>query len=233
MLVQLATVKTQPVLELAFAAYRINGGYVKDSTYNTETEDGVIANKELVKFTMAYNDPQGDHSYHSYPKWFKPIEVTDEDRENVERAKKHFRKYVLGAIAGTLTDFQNSMFKIIESEDITKNSVGIAAYMPEMVERDILEAEYKKKLKQLAETSEFINSRTVDGSVEIIRVFYSKEFSIYIHLADMNGKLVKFNRTVKHPEGSTVNISGKVKEHGFSKDFNVKMTSLNYVKVAK
>lgn len=231
MLMQLATIETQPVLELAFAAYRVNNGYVKDSQkWAEDPNDIVIANKDLVKYSLAVRDPNlGFH----YPAGFVPLVVTEEDRENVERAKKHFRKYVLGSIAGTLTDFQNSMFKIIESETMIKNSVGIAAYMPEMIERDVIEAEYKAKMKELKISSDFIREKQTEGTVTVIRVFYSKEFSIYIHLANMNGNLVKFNNGVKFPEGTEIKIRGKVKDHGFSKDFDVKMTSLNYVKIEK
>ncbi len=95
---------TQQVLELACAAQRVNGTYLKESE-NIWAEDGVFlyskkTNKMLMLCTLDHKfwtaDPKDSPM---------PLKILPEDTVQANEIKKHFRKFMFSAIEGE-NDFQ-------------------------------------------------------------------------------------------------------------------------------
>jgi hypothetical protein len=115
------------------------------------------------------------------------------------------------------------------------NRVGLIAYLPEFVNRELKDKSYKLRLK-----SEFANSRyfenTVEGNCEILKVIrVSRDFedSFYMHFGAVDGNLVCFARKEGFAEGATYIIKAKVKGQDKERETGLPMTRINYVKLRK
>ena len=219
---------TQTLLELAFAAHRVNKGYEKQTRRYSENMPTTFSNKELVAFTAAAGSEQ------FIPHDFIPLKVTEEDLAAKEAADKHMRRYTMLAM-GNLSDFENDVYSAYCSEVMPVNRVGLIAYLPEFVNRELKDKSYKLRLK-----SEFANSRyfenTVEGNCEILKVIrVSRDFedSFYMHFGAVDGNLVCFARKEGFAEGATYIIKAKVKGQDKERETGLPMTRINYVKLRK
>ena len=220
------TVPLQEALAFCFAAQRINGLYLKDTQrYSTEGIPTQHSNKELVKQHFGdYKDPDFVD--------FKPIE---EDYEGVEIAQKHFRRYTMGLLGDTLNDFQKDVFEILSSEQIPFNKLGLLAYVPELVKREIKENTFKKLLRIDYRNSKDVGKikDPIEGVVLILNKFWSEQWESFNYVADLNGDLVSFMNKVDHNVGDRKRLKGKVKAHSKNRNFQVCETRLNYCKLYK
>ena len=90
--------KTQDVLAVAFRAFKINNGYVKDTVrFSEPTNNTVFSNKDLVKFQMRPEFRPPD---------FVTMQTDTDDYSDVDSALKHFRRYTFGMLGESLSDFQ-------------------------------------------------------------------------------------------------------------------------------
>lgn len=86
---------TKQVLELAFAAYRVNKGYEKHTRRFSENQPTVFSNKELVTYSVYYytqKDTGSDFKMWT-PEDFVALKVTDEDHAAKAKADLHMRRY--------------------------------------------------------------------------------------------------------------------------------------------
>lgn len=91
---------TEQVLELAFTAYRVNNGYVKQTQRFSEGQSTVFSNKELVTYSAYYytqKDTESDFKMW-IPEDFIALKVTDEDRAAKAKADLHMRRYTMLAL---------------------------------------------------------------------------------------------------------------------------------------
>ena len=219
---------TQTLLELAFAAHRVNKGYEKQTRRYSENMPTTFSNKELVAFTAAAGSDQ------FIPHDFVPLKVTEEDLAAKEAADKHMRRYTMLAM-GNLNDFENDIYSAYCSEVMPVNRVGLIAYLPEFVERELQAKIYKQRLK-----TEFVNSKHLTGDVEgnceilkVIRVSRDFEDPFYMHFGAVDGNLVCFARKEGFAEGATYVIKAKVKGQDKERETGLPMTRINYVKLRK
>ena len=219
------TFKTQDVLAVAFAAYRKNNGYVKDSYRFTEN-DPLFSNKDIVKFqfTPAYR-----------PNDFDPLNTTDEDYEAVDIALKHFKRYNLEILGNKLNDFQKTIFENVTLEEVNYNKLGLMAYVPELVQREIKENLLKKKLRTEYRDSGYIGAPgdSVEGVCVILDSHYSSHYERYAYTADYMGNIIAFWNKFEIPVGERRKFKARVKEQSKNRLFSVNETQLNYVKVYK
>ena len=119
---------TQQVLELACAAQRINGAYIKEDA-PMYSEDGAImylkhANKMQMLVTLEpaiwTADPKDAPM---------PLRVLPEDIAQAEEIRKHFRKFMFSAIEGE-NDFQTNINSILGNELVATNKFGYVACLP-------------------------------------------------------------------------------------------------------
>lgn len=219
--------KTQDVLAVAFAAYKNNEGYVKDThRFSEPVNETLFSNKDIVKFQFRPEFRPDD---------FKPLRTTDEDYADVDNCLKHFRRYTLGVLGESLTEFQKDVLDCIWLEEIPYRKLGLLAYVPELVQRETKELALKKVLRTDYRDSVYIGGvgEQVEGVCQILDSYYSSHYERYAYTADYMGNLISFWNKFEIPVGERRKFRAKVKDHAKNKLFEVSETALNYVKVYK
>jgi hypothetical protein len=219
-------VSTELLINYAFAAYRVNNGYEKDTRRYSEDQPTTYSNKELISFTVNSDGWRPDD--------FVPLTITEADREAKKAGDKHMRRYTMLAL-GELNDFQNNIFTAYSSERMSVNRVGLIAYLPAFIDRELKDKIYKSRLK-----TEFGDSKHLEGNIEgnceilkVIPVRRDFEDPFYMHFGAVNGNLVCFARKEGFAESATYIIKAKVKGHEKERETGLPITRINYVKLRK
>jgi len=219
-------VSTELLINYSFAAYRVNNGYVKHTRRYSEDQPTTYSNKELISFTVNSDSWRPDD--------FVPLTITEADREAKKAGDKHMRRYTMLAL-GDLNDFQNDVFTAYSSDKMQVNRVGLIAYLPAFIERELKDKVYRARLK-----TEFADSKHLEGNVEgnceilkVIGINRDFEDPFYMHFGAINGNLVCFARKEGFAEGSTYIIKAKVKGKDKERETGLPMTRINYVKLRK
>ncbi len=219
------TFPLQEALAFCFAAHRINGGYLKNTQRYSEDNPTKHSNKDMVKQHFGvYKDPD-----------FVDFTVTEEDYEGVEIAHKHFRRYTMQLLGEGMTDFQKDVFAVLNNKDVPFNKLGLLAYVPQLVEREVEENKFKKLLRMEYRNSQHIGKikSPVVGVVKILNKFWSEQWESYNYVADLDGDLVSFMNKFSFNIGDRKKIKAKVKDHTKNRNFDVNETRLNYTKLYK
>jgi len=222
------TFKTQDVLAVAFAAYRKNGSYLKHTQrFSTPECETRFANKELVK--NHFQDPI------YVPPDYKALTITEADYDAVDVALKHFRRYTLGLIGDQLSGFQQDIYKAVTADEVDGSRLGVLAYVPELVKREVEDAAFKKLLRVEYRNSQYVGSEkdSVEGVVKILSKFHSEQWESNNYVADLAGNLVSFMIKEDITIGDRRRIKAKVKAQSKNRSFDVNETRLNYVKLLK
>ena len=223
---------TQQVLELACAAQRINGAYIRESD-NIYADDGVFlyskkTNKMLMLCTL---DPA---IWTADPKDAPmPLRVLPEDTAMAEEVQKHYRKLAFAAIEGT-NEFLTSINTILNSETTKQNQFGYVACLPSTYVRDVAQTKVKKAARTvdegfLANIDEWVK----DLDAEIISSVKSKNFEGFNIDAIINNKMVSWMSKTALNLGPAVLVKAKVKAHNQHWKHQNDVTRLNYVKAAQ
>ena len=225
---QMTTYPTQHLIELAYAAYRINKGYIKQTRRYSEGQPTTFSNKEMITFT-AHSDWK--------PEDFVPLKVTDADRAAKVAGDKHMRRYTMLAM-GNLPQFEADLFAAYSSEEMPIGRVGLVAYLPAFIERQVAEKVYKQRIKtEFAESKHLVGDRIEPSEVEILKViplnndFYGEP--AYLHFGAIGKDLVCFTVKQMYAVGETYDIVARIKGEDLERDTNTPMTRLNYVKLRK
>jgi hypothetical protein len=220
------------VLELACAAQRVNGGYLKDEE-SVFAEDGVFlfskkSNKMLMLCTL---DPA---IWTADPKDAPmPLKVLQEDIEQAEAIRKHFRKLMFSAIAGE-NDFQTNVNSILNSEMVKANQFGYVACLPSVYARDVVQTNVKKASKEVEEGClAEIGTQLRDLDAEILSSVKSKNFEGYNIDAIINNKMVSWMNKTDLKLGPAVIVKAKVKDCNKHWKHQNDVTRLHYVKAAQ
>lgn len=222
---------TLDVLAVAYAAQRINKGYIKFGSY--DYHKNIIlskANKEIVKehfdcFHGSFRRPE-DKNY-------AKVTVLDEDKQAANDARSHFRKYTFGVLANNLNEFQQDLFNAVSADQVSATQLGILAYVPEMVKREKAETSLKNTVKTHFQDSKFLGGigDKFNGQCTIIAKQYHTAYERFIYTAESNGDILSFFCKYELTEGDVKHINGKIKALVQNKKFKVNETRLNYVRV--
>lgn len=223
---------TQQVLELACAAQRVNGEYLKESE-GVYSSDGVYmytkqTNKMQMLCTLLPNNWTAD------PKDAPmPLKILQEDIDLAVDIKKHFRKFMFAAIQGE-NEFQTNINSILSSENVQTNQFGYVACLPSVYVRDVAQTKVKKAAAQvetgcLAE----IGSTLKDLDAEIISSVKSKNFEGYNIDAIINNKMASWMNKTPLELGPAVIVKAKVKACNKHWKHQNDVTRLHYVKAAQ
>jgi hypothetical protein len=221
------TVKTDLIIDLAFAAYRVNKGYVKATQRYSEGQPTTFSNKELITFT-AHSEWQ--------PEDFVTLTVTDEDKEARKRGDKHMRRYTMLAM-GDLPQFEDDLFQAYNSEETNISRVGLVAYLPAFIDRELADKEYKLRLKTEFNESKHLNGDRLEPTeVEILKVIpLNNDFmeQAFMHFGAIGKDLVCFTVKNKFTVNNTYDIVARIKGQDYERESKTPMTRLNYVKLRK
>lgn len=219
----------EKTLEFSFAAYRVNGGYVKTNGYDPAGRVFRFSNKEIIYY-MSNIASKENNTW--IPDTFVPVEVTDEDRENVKELHKFFRRYTMLVFGDSLSQFQKDMYTAYSKEKVSSSDLGFIAYIPQFFKNESAELAYRKNLKDSYSDSQHLLTKTVEGVVEILKRIYLKDYAIYLYIAGIDGNLVNFTKPESIEVGSVYSIRAKVKATDVERETKLPMTKLNYVKLS-
>jgi len=219
---------TERLLEFAYAAYRVNNGYVKSSTYDYTTNTRIHSNKEIVLYSAIKEFKPTVYC----PPDFVPIEVTEQDREGVKLALDHYKRYTMLLLGTDLNPFQRDVFAVISQDTVAVAKAGLVAAVPTVVKNEKAENSYLRRLKKDFSDSQYYNlKQSVTGNVEILKRIYLKDYAIYLYFAGMNENLISFTKPTEYNVGEVYELTGKVKSLETERETGIKMTRFNYVKL--
>jgi hypothetical protein len=223
---------TQQVLELACAAQRVNGAYIKEDA-PVYSEDGAFmyikhTNKMQMLCTVIPTNWTAD------PKDAPmPLKVLAEDVALAEEIRKYFKRLLFAAIEGE-NEFQTNINSFLSSDNIETKNFGYIACLPSVYVRDLSQNKVKKAARQVEEgyLGE-VGSTIKDLDAEIISSVKSKNFEGYNIDAIINNKMVSWINKTSLDLGAGVIVKAKVKDHSKHWKHQNDVTRLNYVKAAQ
>ena len=217
--------KTQDVLEKAFRPQNEQRLCKRYCSIFPSPNSIVFSNKDLLNFKASEFRPPD----------FKPINTDPSDYADVDDALKHFRRYTFGMLAESLTDFQKDVIENVWSDNVEFNKLGILAFVPELVKREIQENSLKKVIRTEYRDSKYIAGvgESVEGVCKVLDRHYSSHYERYKYTCDYMGNIIGFWNKFEIPVGEHRKFKGKVKAHDKNRLFEVSETSINYVKIYK
>jgi hypothetical protein len=138
---------TQQVLELACAAQRINGAYIKEDA-PVYSEDGAFmylkhTNKIQMLCTLdpAYwtADPKDAPM---------PLRVLPEDTAQADSIRLYYKRLLFSAIEGD-NEFLTTINSILSNTTVKSNQLGYVACLPSVCARDQIQNKIKKAARQV------------------------------------------------------------------------------------
>jgi hypothetical protein len=224
---------TQNVLELACAAQRQNGDYLKQNQ-SVFDKDGKFMyikhdNKTLIKAALGLYK-QVDHE----PEFaVQPLTVIEQDKITAEEIKKYFRRLMFSAIKGD-NEFQTQVNSILNETEVASNQIGYVACLPSVYLRDRTRNTFEKRCRDLndeylADKDTWVNNK----DCEILQCIRSKNFEAFNVDAIVDNKLVSWFSKNEIKIGPIVIAKAKVKDHSNHWLTKKSTTRLNYVKVSQ
>lgn len=223
---------TQQVLELACAAQRTNGAYLKEEE-GVYSADGVwMYTKETNKMLMLCTlDPA---YWTSDPKAAPmPLRILPEDTAQADSIRLYYKRLLFSAIEGD-NEFLTTINSILSSEMVKANQLGYVACLPSVCARDQVQNKIKKAARQVDEGFlADIGSSIKDLDAEIIASIKSKNFEGYNIDAIINNKMVSWLNKTNLELGPCVVVKAKVKDHNKHWKHQNDVTRLNFVRAAQ
>jgi hypothetical protein len=195
----------------AVAADRINGGYIKEPVYSRNLD--VVEkqpNKVIVKGWLREN------SFGA---------ITEADYAAGREIRHYFNGLLLKELSGKINDFERQALKIAQKDEFTGRDMldfAIISCLPAAMLRDQARKELDSDIRSSTQLTAAVGDR-VQGEVEVIKSFYSKDYNKYRITAKLGDSFVDFwfGKDLK----GTVGIKGKVKAQRGNNT-----TQLNFVK---
>lgn len=198
----------------AVAADRINGGYLKDPVYDfniDQREPVKQANKVMVKQWLR----EGNFAA-----------VTEADHVAGREIRNYFNGLTLKLLSGKINDFERQALRIAQKDEFTGRDMldfAVISSLPAAKLRDQARKELDSEIRNSTQLDAAVGDR-VQGEVEVIKSFYSKEYNKYRITAKLGDAYVDF-WFAKDLKG-IVGIKGKVKAQRGNNT-----TQLNFVKI--
>jgi len=219
---------TQQVLELACAAQRINGAYLKDPE-SVYADDGVLMyTKQPNKFLMLYTLDDKMIVPDT-----KALKIEPEDVARAEEIRKYYKRLLFAAIDGE-NEFLTKVNSLLGSEVVKENEFGWMACLPSVQARDAVHNEVKKAARAVDEG--FLGKpgdRLADLDCEILEVIKSKNFEGWNICAIINNKMASWMSQIELKRGPCVVVKARVKDNSKHWKHQNDETRLNYVKAAQ
>ena len=223
---------TQHVLELACAAQRVNGAYIKEA-------EGVYSSDGIYMYTKQTNKMQmlctvNPTNWTADPKDAPmPLKITDEDVALAQEIKTYYKRLLFAAIEGE-NDFQTNINSFISSENIEPKNFGYIACLPHVYVKDKTQNKLKKVARSVDEGQlGEVGSNLKDLDAEILSSVKSKNFEGYNIDAIINNKMASWINKTSLNLGACVIVKAKVKDHTKHWKHQNDVTRLNYVKAAQ
>ena len=223
----------QTLLELACAAQRYNGSYVKQAESVVTSDNKVVGyklpNRSLISFALGedkatYNDPALQPPF---------LKITLEDQGQAMEIQKFYRRLAFTAIEGT-DEFKTTINSLLNSAEVPMNRLGFIACLPAQYVRDRSQNRMERFSKSV--DNEYlgrIGSELYDLDCEVLACSRSKTYDAYNIDAIINNKMVSWMGKNSFEPGPCVVIKAKIKDHTRHWKYENAVTRLNYVKAAQ
>lgn len=222
----------QQVLELACAAQRTYGAYLKEPEA-VYAQDGIyMYTRQTNKMTMLCTlDPA---IWTADPKEAPlPLRVLAEDTALAEEIKNYFKRLMFAAIEGE-NEFQTNVNSILSGDTVKQNQFGFVACLPSVYARDKAQNKVKRAARAVEEGYlGDVGSTLKDLDAEILSSVKSKNFEGYNIDAIINSKMVSWLNKTALNLGACVVVKAKIKDHTKHWKHQNDVTRLNYVKAAQ
>jgi hypothetical protein len=207
------------VLAVSCAAHRLNSGFIK--------KDQVRFDRKFEKSTcnsdMLYN-------YFFTDKKFK---VLDEDKTQATEVKEYLAGLSFKALERTLTEFESNVLKLVSSDVIEKDKLGIAASLPKVYLNKVDQDTWTNREMELSRTSEKIGTlhqrERIDATVEFTR-YIPRTMSYIVTCSVKNQHILKFFTDKKIDLGKEITLEGFVKSQSKGKYHSGFETVVNRIK---
>jgi hypothetical protein len=223
---------TQQVLELACAAQRVNGAYIKEA-------EGVYSSDGIYMYTKQTNKMQmlctvNPTNWTADPKDAPmPLKIADEDVVLAQEIKTYYKRLLFAAIEGE-NDFQTNINSFLSSENIETKNFGYIACLPHVYVKDKMQNKLKKVARSVDEGHlGEVGSNLKDLDAEILSSVKSKNFEGYNIDAIIHNKMASWINKTSLNLGACVIVKAKVKDHTKHWKHQNDVTRLNYVKAAQ
>lgn len=220
---------THYVLSLAYAAYRVNGDYIKETKRPLDPENVVWSNKELVAYTISKQNAEK-----WLPESFESIVVTDSDREAATNAINYVKRYTLKLLSDKITGFQKDVFDCLSSEKIPAIKLSLICYVPKLIEKEKSEDVLRKTIRNEYQNSvHYPVDSKVTGTLKLFKKIFLKHYDIFLYTGAIENNLVSF--TTKHELDVSLpyNVTAKSVKHQNCLDTGYPQTKISYVKIKK
>lgn len=226
----------QEVLELACAAQRVNGEYIKQDLYFDFDEENKIQRKKFTnRALMAFALGIDSQMWSECPPENRPplIRITQEDKDLADTIRHYFRRLIFSAIADD-NSFESNVNQILNSESIAPNNFGFIACLPSVHQRYIASSKVNKASNTCdASYVGSVGEHIADRDCEIIEVFKSKNFEAFNITAIIDNMMVSWMSKFEPQVGPAVVVRAKIKELSTHYRNSNPVTRLNYVKVVQ
>lgn len=219
------------VLQLACAAERQQGGYVKEME-SVFASDGQFAfmkqpNKTLVQLALGAAWT-GDPAMRP-----ESLHITADDIELAKEIKSYFKRLMFAAIAGE-NEFKTEVNQLLTAGIVPNNRLGFIACLPSVYKRDYAMTQTEKRVKTLDEGYlGDIGSVVLDKDCEVLSSKRSKNFDAFNIDAIIDNKMVSWFSKIDLKLGPCVVVKGKIKDHSTHWKHHNPVTRLNFVKAAQ
>jgi hypothetical protein len=219
------------VLQLACAAERQQGGYVKEIE-SVFASDGQFAfmkqpNKTLIQLALGATW-SGDPVLRP-----ESLHITSDDIELAKEIKSYFKRLMFAAIAGE-NEFKTEVNHLLTAGVVPNNRLGFIACLPSVYKRDYAITQTEKRVKTLDEGYlGDIGTTVLDKDCEVLSSKRSKNFDAYNIDAIIDNKMVSWFSKTDLKLGPCVVVKGKVKDHSTHWKHHNPVTRLNFVKAAQ
>lgn len=223
---------TQKILELACAAQRTNGSYVKEQEHIFAEDDKFMYTKHTNKMLMLCTV---DHKHWTAdPKDTPmPLRVLAEDTTHAEEIKTYYKRLLFAAVDGE-NEFLIKINSLLSGDIVKENEFGWMACLPSVQARDVAQNKIKKAARQVEEG--YLGKpgdRLADLDCEILEVNKSKNFTGWNICAIINNKMASWMSQTELKQGPCVIVKAKVKDNSKHWKHENDETRLNFVKAVQ
>lgn len=218
------------VLAASCAIHRMNNGFIK--SHDVHNEEGLVPNSKLL-----YNHFLGTHQNGEKKATRQVVTVTEKDYLEATEIVDYLSGLSFKAMERDLTGFESNVLKLITSEYVGKEQIGIAASLPKVFYNKQKQDIWTVREAELAESSDYLGTlhkrcEFKDCVVENVRYIASVGSSLVCCSKD--NSIIKFfandsKDLTSMLVGSTISFKAYVKSQGVSKFHGGKETMVNRV----
>jgi len=209
------------VLSASCSAYSLNKGFIKKDDVRFDKKfEGKSCNSDLL-YSHFFSDAK--------------LNIEQKDTDLAVEIIDYLKGLSFKALERELTDFERNVLKLVTSETIQKDQIGIASSLPKVYLNKLDQDRWTDRETALSRTSEKIGKlherETYNATVEFVR-FIPRTMSYIISCSVDNQHILKFFSDKGLTVGDDITITGFVKSQGKGRYHNGMETIINRIKIA-